>query len=509
MTESKYNALSQEDRARLEERFINDQKDIYNSIHDYLKAVHEDRLSIDEIFASDLNKENFKYYGSALFMVGLDFMNNPPSKKIMENVHTRLNEVLPDFSEEEKKAYYTILIQNVDRFDLAEFKEMLTKYETAVDAVIPQAIEWSKIEWNAKKLFSNSYTPVKFVIDLCELLDKSPDSITYRDVLKLNSTISEHISFIGEKAITAFGKIYSNAEFTNLLKISVQNFDMYKYGNIYYEMILTFKEYLQKYGNAQTISLLTGTTTDEEFAAFEAAAPVPDQTTPNPVSDKYSGAMDEIMKNDPINALFIILHEAVGGDTFTQDQFFEGIESILQNPDYFADVYKYIKAAYGKLTGTETQGEYAFDIPALLSALTEKNKQLKEEYKIVAENICQELVSEQAKLSNQKIVEVIKNMVMSNPTERQHFISLYYDQNLTTVQHIIQIMQFIENSYVMASSDSLKAYKALYQYLQSEFKDQFSKVSEADNIFQKISFYLAITQLIDKWQKLLNKEEKE
>lgn len=514
--------LTQEQQKMLQDQFVKNQQAIYERINKFLKTVHNEKedFNIRDILSQEVNEKSFEYCGSISYMMGMDLISMTlPNQKICQNINQRFNTIFFTQDLIERESILNEIVSYIKDNDLKKFEEVYHNYEECVDKPINSKYDWNKIKYLVLKLFNNSVMSVKYAYDLSKCINKKSHEITYRDILKINSAISEQAEYHGENAIKAFGNLYSHKEWAELLNHSLQEADKSKFGAIYYEMILSLIEKMNgNFTKQMVISSVLNKFTDEEYQKYEVdikekeeqdPEPTPVQSTDqeptnlSPVYVKYRDNIEDIMSNNPILALFIVTHEAVGSDIELTDQnFVEGIESICNTPEYMVDVYKYIKSGYSHLTESMSLGDYLNDninVDTVITSISSKLNEYKDEYKKIGEMICKDLTTNQNKLIENYVSEIVASMQLSSPQERQYLISQYYEPNVKTIQHVIQVMSLIESGKIICDEESLRKYTSFYNYVQDNFKDEFELVKNADPTYNKLSFYIAIKQLLEKY----------
>jgi hypothetical protein len=531
------NNLTKEEIKQLEQQFHAEKRKFSQYNKEYLGTILTKDDGISNVqsllsFSTQNNDEGtmedvltidtFKFVGGILDILGLDFTSQSyMNKEICRKVRERLNELGFEFSKDNNNAKFDLIdsryimesvIDFVHKTDFTVFHKAFEKLAKCIDKEIKNDNQkMQSIFYNIKKLLKHCSMNISLIVDLDNILNHRHE-ITYRDILKINSTISEHAHYNGQSAFHAYRQIYAGTEFPNLLNRAVELYDLSRYAHIFIENIISLKEIIgvkftlsdiqyMMFGNLDDICW------DESKDKFEnqlkenrkLADAEKEKSIQNQVVEKYAETFDDIMAKDPIQSLMIIAHESLGEEMKTVENVIEGWEKVCNSDDYLADIYKYVKARHSTITGDETLGEYNFDPKEIINKLNKKIGEIQSEYKHIAEIICQSLTTEQARTLNNYVNNVIGYLVLDNPQNRVYILSQFYDPKLTTIQHCIQIMNLIERCTILTKEEAILAYVKLYKYTIDNFKSAIEEVSKSEPLVNKISFFMGVKQIFEKW----------
>ena len=521
--------LSREEIQQLEQQFHAEKRKFFEYNKQYLESMLNDtalentnsllRFIID---SEEISINTFKFVGGVLDILGLDFTSQTyMNKDVCLKVRERLDTLGFCFSEDKESKFDLIdskfIIENIIDFvhntDFRIFNNAFESMSKELDKPIEiDSNSLQTIIYNIKKLFAHSSINISYIYDLNNTLNKNRSELTYRDILKLNSTIAEHTNYNGQSAFQAYRQVYGNTKFPDLLNKAVELYDLTRYAHIYVENIISLKEIINtKFTLSDIKFMIFGSLEDQcwnesketfekqiEENRIKSEAENKD-TVQTQLHDKYQNNMDDIMAKDPIQALMIISHEALGEEMTSVDKLVEGFERVCNSDEYLADIYKYVKARYSTITGEETMGEYGFDPKHIVQGLGERIQSTQSEYKEIAQLICKSLTQEQTTELNNLMNGVIEYLVLDNPQNRSYVLSQYYDPKLTTVQHVIQMMNLVESCTILTKDEAISAYTKLYNYTIENFKESIEEVSKSEPLTNKISFLLGVKQIFDKW----------
>lgn len=485
--------------------------DFYNS--DNLNDIIEIKQRTDSRYTKYLDKI-FNLVGSYNYL-----FNNTlrlTVKKQYESLVLYVNTIFSVKTDEDTKRVIDFLtkIETFSQNLLKEFdmKELFQLSKDKEDELQQPFQEPKKIIMLLENLLKESTIPVKMAVDMNNLLKSS--ALTYGDLLKINTSLTVDVDYFGYKAFRAFNAIYSNPTFVNELQKAVKMVDDIKKSTIFYEVLLTVKEAFAKEGANKDIKWKEIFDGSIECKEIKKIISQDDATDYDESADSINENSEKTVNlNNSLETIINIANESLAKDDkefkeskeLTPDEFIKSFYLIINSDkkEYMQEIYAYIKDNIKewnpdkmKLVSTYMR-DNKLDYKGFATRTSQEIEKLRNEYKELAQILCREIDKEQRITINGLVTEMIGTMLLTSKDEKQYLISIFYDQKLSTVQHLIQTMNLIENGRMKSSRESLRKYNNLYTYIKNEFDDDFAKVSVINSLFDKQSFLYALQQLLN------------
>ena len=493
---------------------INNQKkeQMFKVNLDYLKSI--DNLNEHFTYLPPKGDEHLQYLGVISYFIGLDFMTcGYLNKEVMKKVTERIDNCIFKDRKIDKKIFFISYFDAINRIDPEQFEEDYQNYIKSVEECIDEkyTTDMQTIILHFKRMLSSSTIDITSVYDLHKIISKNIREYTYQDILKINSTITDHLNYIGRRAVDEFSAIYSNNTWNNLLKESVLRFDRIRYGTLFNESVNTMIDCIKSgvYGDIDSmVSILCGETSDEKFekAEFEHQEKLKSNSEKDDKKESKKERLAKIdiqhvMEKDPLHAVLLIADEANEKDLETESDFIEGIESVSNDDEYSSQVYHFIASHINKVDSTNTIGEYNIDLKESQELLSNKVNELRGLYKEHAEKVCAELNDEDKVQLNRMINDLISNVIISSMDQKQYLISQLYNPGIKTYQHLTQIMHLIETGNMKASTDSLDIYVKLYDYVKEHLSKHLDEIESGEGIYGRLCLYMSVKNVIDTYLK--------
>lgn len=500
-----------EKQKALENEYQANQMHFFRTVTGYMNEIKDKDVRLDLASSIDTNEENyennrssFQYLGSIAYLIGLDFCSQTYiNRNVVKNASERLEKfVLPN---DYKREFLQTFMNIMKNTDMNVFESVFNKYSSEVDCDIPNKYVGiiSGIFYKFKLILSNSTIAVKYAIEVNNIIEKN--KLTYQDVLKVNNIISQYCDFIGMPAINKFNQLFMDSNYQNLLKESTDKYEQYKFGTLFIESIQTFKDFLisGRYDEKTIIDMMLGEieekTFDEEESNFKARLEEEkNNIKPDDKKALYEEKIEDIMKTDPIHAIMVISDESLGFKVETVEDFINGIEKVCESTDYMGSIYHYIKAKTKDVNANCSMGEYNLNPAEILTAIDDKVVKLREEYKMVAEEICADLGDIKTDINN-LVNNMIGSLVLQSNDQKSYLISQFMKPSLETYQHFTQIMNLIEQSNMIADEKGLRAYKNLYNFTKTKMSDKLDIINSAEPLYNRLSMFIAVKDLFNKY----------
>lgn len=507
-----------EKQKTLEKGYENAQMHFFKTVTEYLGEIKDKhvRLEMAESLHDDIEKNwesakgTFQFLGSMAYLVGLDFCSQTyPNRTVIGNARERLEKfVLP---EDFQKEFIEKFVNVIEKTDIKDFEAIYNRYSKEAEDEIPKKYipTLSGIEYKTKLILSNSSIAVKYAVDVKNIMDKK--SWTYQDIIKMNTTVSQYCKFMGKAAINKFNALFMDKNYQDLLKTAADKFEQYKFGTLFIESIQTMKDLLisGRFTKEDILRMLNGEITEEEFTKAEAEFQEKLKSEEIKKEDKapvYEETVEEMMHNDPVNAVLVIADEAIDFNMTTEEDFIKGIEAVCNAPEYMGSIYHYIKAKISSVDEKCSLGKYNVTVDKLIETVEKKVVELRADYKAVAEEICEDL-GDNKKEINQLVNSMIGCLILESNDQKSYLISQYMQPSIETYQHLTQIMNLIEESDMIANDEGLKTYGKLYKFVKETpaIADKLVSINRAEPLFNKLSMFIAVKDLFNKYKESLPK----
>jgi len=496
----------QQEQIQLEQSYKQQQNFFYETISEKLTFFkdREEKYAVElELIESgkDLTLEQFELIGCLSYLVGIDYTNQQFLKEnICNNVQKRF---LKYAFSEDLLFHYVKALNNISEATCLKAKdELKNKFDSVILIKTEEKLLFNNIRLSIKSIINNSIIPINMVVGSNEILVKT--EYTYQDIIKINSLINRQCKFNGSKAIVSMMKLYSDSLWQKLLTKASKLFDNQKFAVVYLDGILSVLEVNKKFGN----NLLTILQNDKEIAydweSIEkefnlGLASIPEVIeeiiTEVVEEEKYSRLPTEVIsklqENLPFDFILNVIGDLCGHFPKTTDDLLLGIDKIFEQTDYYQNVYHYLKANLKKVS-TETDRNN-LNVDEILSKLINIVETSGLEYKVLMEKSCQDIPED----IKQKIVTLvnncINNLLLVNDEQKQYLISQIIENNITTYQHLQQILTLIETCDI--NGNGLISYVDLNNYLitNTNIIDIFDMFEKIEPIQTKLSFVAGFT----------------
>ena len=476
----------------------------YENISEKIKwySVNQDK-TIDLLCSIkenvELTVDQFEVLGSFSYLVGIDYVNQQKlTNEICEKVKQRF--AIFNFSHEIIQAY-------VDAIYVVSEKVLTGPKEKLKNKILDklflnesdERFAFNNMRANIKVIFNNSLIPVNMVISINEILVKTDYS--YDDIIKLNTAITTHCKLNGKKAIKALIKLFTDETWSKYLSKATLLFDNQKFAIIYFDGILSVHESTKKFPH-YLYEIISGDISnidnfDGNFSILENLPLLIEETKETKeVKENVShvsytkipdAEMADISANKPIEFIYHVFCDMMGYHITSKEDIILGIEKMFNEEDYIQHIYHYMK----KQAPLVKIGDKFQKIDINMTGIfDEKIQQLREEYKKSVETICKEIPEEKI----QKIVSYVNicigDLLFVTEDQKQYLVSQIMENTITTYQHLMQILDLIENSDI--NGDQLISYVILHQYLKdiTEIEEIFKISENISDLHTKLSIYM-------------------
>ncbi len=483
------NNLSQQ---QLEQTYKQQQNFFYENISAKLKFFSERQEKYEDILNNisedkKLTVEQFELVGSLSYLVGIDYINQIYlTKQICENVAKRFGDYNFSYS------FLYAFVKSLDNINEETFFEAKESFKNKVLSPVflqnDEKLIFKQIIANTTLIIKNSILPINMAVGISEIMKKQ--EFVYEDIIKLNSIIQRQCKLSGISAVKPMIKLYSTELWIKILDKGLKYFDNQKFAVVYVDGILSLKEANLKFKN----NLINIISNDFEDYNWEEIEDNYNQSTIKPVeevveTEKVNVATEnsyvrlpdaeisEIQSNYPFEFILNVMGDLIHHYPKTTKDFFDGIDAIFEQTDYYQNVYHYLKANISKLNiQTDCFDLNIEEINEMLGTLIET---MGLEYKDLMEKSCMEIPKELLDKVYDLINDCIKNLILVTDEQKQFLISQIIENNITTYQHLQQMLTLIEKCDIVGTG--LNSYYNLDKFLREN-----TIISEVFEISEKI-----------------------
>jgi hypothetical protein len=422
---------------------------------------------------------------------------------------------IKDYILEDRKMFETWL-EHVNKFSVDDINHLKDQIIKGNDMICKE-IDGNSLHYKLERFLKNSIIDVKFSKEVVDLLDASRNP-TYQTILKINNMIYQYAEWIGDKATSNIVDLISSETWTNAIQKAQTIYTHSRFGLVLYDALLSVKEmFLNEFCPIiHFIDAITQHNLSEQgyFQDWEEnwqkhlEKNKPEQTEEQTKSEqvekfepteKFENVdFQTLMMTDPSRCFLNVL-EDYNKCKLSDDNFIEFVDNLMNDESgYGNDILKFIKSSVSNEISdsvTFTKGSFNIDIDNIKSKVNDLISDIRADYKNKAETICQE-IPESFKI-NDKINSIIQKLILKSFDEKQYLLSQYLSPQIKTYQHLIQMLNLIEGGQIQGL-EGHQHYNNLYNLVNENWKDILTDGVQLDVLHVKLSFYMAVNQLLNK-----------
>ena len=454
-----------------------------------LKEINIDKLSV----------EDFILLGSLAYTFGSDYTGQKgQSKLVITNVVKRFIDL--DISSE-AIARFMLIMEKLKIEELVTpkeaMKELITKKITGLNAA-----DIHEIRIKINQILKNSVFPVQFAQDI-DLLIKEKN-YDYQQLLKFNSFVYQQTDISG-KILRVLMDLSANPKYSQNLLLASEYFDDQKFAIVYFDSIITLKEYQESHNNFNIAKFIDNPELIESTIIDETIDNV-DELIAKSANESYETVKEEItdpnvyvcVAADQKNTdMFIkgILEEGIKSYIKTTENLRTGIYDMITNIDLVQHVYAYMKKE--KDNNRTPIGEVYPEIaPAEIEAMLKVEIEINaEKYKTLVVAYTSEIPADNIRRVVDYVNNTIESLVVGDGERKSHLMQQLAENQITTYKHLHQTIALIEECKILGNET--ESYVTLINYLRTNeniFIDIFDKVQELESLQLKISMFTEFKQ---------------
>ena len=434
-----------------------------------------------------INEKQFELLGNIAYMYGIEFTTQRDvlNKKVMENWILRMK----DFNLTEKLLLdFEDIVKNVkvENFESTKdkLKNLILKNVKFTDSNL------HLVKTNINTILRESTFSVIYSVDIDELLKTK--IFTYGQISKINKIIYENINING-KTFKNLRNLFSIEEYTKALNKGSEYFDSQKFAFVYFDSVLTLREWFENKNESTSIYLNLLETTPEKIDDLDIKSPVLEFPEIKNVSENLT--KEEIKKESPNNTdIFLrgVLIENNNKQILNVDDLIQGFQDVIENEDLIQSVYKYIKSNLSK-NRTKFEDVFGFDKQEFINKLNFLYADKSEKYKIIVNKYVSEIETTKLDKIVNYINDTITSLSIDDAQKKSYLFQQLNENQIFTFKQLQQIIGLIEQCDIHGTE--INSYISLRDYLENniDFKEIFDSVGDIDTLQVEISFYKAIT----------------
>ena len=340
----------------------------------------------------------------------------------------------------------------------------------------------------------------------------SSTTMTYQDIIKINSLVNRQCKLNGKKAVKSMINLYSDKLWRELLDKASKYFDNQKFVVVYFDGILSVKESETKFDNKLIDVLNDYVFADSYFEQLKTEFELlqsenkPEEKIEEVDTERTyvrlpNDEIELLQKEKPLQFVLNVMGDLLGNYPKTTEDIISGINKIFEQTDYYQNVYHYLKANNGKSDSIADN----YNIVEILEKLTGIIEESGKEYKYFMEKTCSDIPEEILSKISSYVNSCIEDLVLVTDEQKQYLISQAIENNITTYQHLQQILTLIESCDINGSQ--LISYVVLNKYLEANTNilEVFEMSDKTEPMQLKLSF---IAGFADFFKGLSSPEEK-
>lgn len=460
---------------------------------DVLKNIQNKLVRGEKTFT----ETEVKTFGAFLFVLGYDYLlqTEYEEKHIVDNVISRLSNIgLTKDSPEIKKLLEicNFISENKTDFIYSEFSRIYEENENKLDSnqfiidLIGQEGA-DELKKTIELIVNHSVAPIKYYNVL--------DSIKENGFTITNFTqICRYISEVAElEASQGLVDLYSNNKFQMVTMSARSVIDNCKLLLIFCEVAGMLESTERKFKFE-----LEGEAVDTaESESEENSEPTETDDEELSETDKENVIYNE--KNNPRKFIYGLFFKDEMNDFKTFDEII--YPNLEENLEYLQYIYQYIT----KNIDAEEKDELVLsenqknNLIKFNQELLEGTETTKAEYKRISELICADIPKETLDLVVQYVNDVIGNLILSTPQQKQYLLSQLLENGISTYNHLMQVLSIIETCKI-ENIACAGYYKTLVDFLSENesIKEIYTESKKLDNLTSKIIFYQKLHEFLTK-----------
>lgn len=456
----------------------------------------------------DLTVDEYCLLGNLTYLVGLDMTSTREKfmKMPVKNFFERFTEV--KLVSKEFCDTITSLLKVVKEENIVKTKDELKEY--LLKSVKGETEQIHNLRLDYKKAFKSFEIPVQFAVGLSEIM--SNKSLTYQDMLNMNSMIYEHVRF-SRHSIKNTINIFRSEFYVKSIQEAERRAQTQRFSIVYFDSILSAVELIERHADA--FEFLHDEKKRDEYEYVEPMSKEDIEKKENeeavnkekeervePEWDpKYHPTDPEIANrfnvDHPDFFLRCTMEEHLGGAITKPADIITAMDKILANGDYASHLYQWMaqnKFSPKRVDYKETWGTIMPD--SIKAAIADRVDEKQEEYKKAVELITKDIPDENINRIITYVNDVIQNLIIEGAQQKGYLLTQTFENQIKTWKHLQEMLQIIEKQYIDGSQ--YDSYVILYNYLNenTDFKEIMKNIETYQRNEVELSVYNQLKQFI-------------
>jgi len=328
--------------------------------------------------------------------------------------------------------------------------------------------------------------PVSYVKDLDEIKSAKLSELTYRHLLMLNNFIYDESVEVTNRTFEDLKNLQLIDKYNKAIKKGTEYYNKQKYSIMFFDLILSMKEYLEYFNDKDFIDTLD-IIKDSDIVKLELKS----------VDDNNKDIEDEnLFKTEPLKAILsIIIEEKKLSITLDDIKSDEQIYELLKDSDSLKiseDIVMYLKQA------NQVGLKFKFDdlnLDNFKSHIIDDLKEVSEKLKSKLTLYMEDLPSTIKTRVIDKVNYAIQSLIIDGSEKKAYLYQQLLENGIETYKHLQQMIGLIEQCKVKFG-ESLK-YRELVEYINENksIQNKFELIEEIEKLNDKAYYFQTLKSM--------------
>jgi hypothetical protein len=328
--------------------------------------------------------------------------------------------------------------------------------------------------------------PVSYVKDLDKIKSAKLSELTYRHLLMLNNFIYDESVEVTNRTFEDLRNLQLIDKYNKAIKKGTEYYNKQKYSIMFFDLILSMKEYLEYFNDKDFIDTLD-IIKDSDIVKLELKS----------VDNNDKDIEDEnLFKTEPLKAvLSIIIEEKKLGITLDDIKSDEQIYELLKDSDSLKiseDIVMYLKQT------NQVGLKFKFDdlnLDNFKSHIIDDLKEVSEKLKSKLTLYMEDLPSTIKTRVIDKVNYAIQSLIIDGSEKKAYLYQQLLENGIETYKHLQQMIGLIEQCKVRFG-ESLK-YRELVEYINENksIQNKFELIEEIDKLNDKAYYFQTLKSM--------------
>lgn len=327
--------------------------------------------------------------------------------------------------------------------------------------------------------------PVSYVKDLDEIKSAKLSELTYRHLLMLNNFIYDESVEITHRTFDDLKNLQLIDKYNKAIKKGTEYYNKQKYSIMFFDLILSMKEYLEYFNDKDFIDTLD-IIKDSDIVKLELKS----------VDNDKNIEDENLFKTEPLKAILSIIIEEKKLDITLDDiKSDEQIYELLKDSDSLKiseDIVMYLKQA------NQVGLKFKFDdlnLDNFKSHIINDLKEVSEKLKSKLTLYMEDLPSTIKTRVIDKVNYAIQSLIIDGSEKKAYLYQQLLENGIETYKHLQQMIGLIEQCKVKFG-ESLR-YRELVEYINENksIQNKFELIEEIDKLNDKAYYFQTLKSM--------------